>query len=349
MIGHERLLSSDTKKPAGDIRTGSRRRTGWAAGELNGALNPLPARFEGYGFSMGRATLLRGFTPHFAEIRGVRLRWFEAGEGEPVLLVHGLGGAASNWTLVAPRLAQRRRVIVPDLPGHGWSGRPPAGARLSWYADVLAALLERIGAAPAALAGHSMGGVVVLRLAAQRQELVAGLALVDSAGIASLTRRAAVFLSVSAALKPARRVARFQHAIARHDALKRLAFGYWGADDPASLSAESVLGWLASTRAHVDTATAGKALVRDDPRYDLDRISCPAVVVWGARDRLISVEDGFQFARRLRAPIRVVPGAGHLVIGERPDECAAILAEYLDRIRQVDELPLEAERVGEPR
>jgi hypothetical protein len=42
------LLSSETKKPAGDIRTGSRMRTGWAAGELNGALNLLPARFEGY-------------------------------------------------------------------------------------------------------------------------------------------------------------------------------------------------------------------------------------------------------------------------------------------------------------
>jgi pimeloyl-ACP methyl ester carboxylesterase len=143
-------------------------------------------------------------------------------------------------------------------------------------------------------------------------------------------------------------VARFQHAIARRNVLKRIVFGYWGADHPASLSAESVLGWLACTRAHVDTATAGRALVRDDPRYDLDRICCPAMVVWGARDRLISVEDGFQFARRLRAPIRVVPGAGHLVIGERPDECAAILDEFLDGIRQVDELPLEAELVGDP-
>jgi abhydrolase domain-containing protein 6 len=297
---------------------------------------------------MGPATLLPGFSPHFAEIWGVRLRWFEAGQGEPVLLVHGLGGAAANWTLVAPRLVDRRRVIVPDLPGHGGSGRPPEGARLSWYADVLAELLECLRAAPAGVAGHSMGGVVTLRLAAQHPDLVAGLALVDSAGIASLTRRAAVFLSVSAALKPARRVAPFQHAIARSDVLKRLVFGYWGADDPASLSAASVLGWLASTPEHVDTATAGKALVRDDPRYDLDRISCPALVVWGARDRLISVEDGFQFARRLRAPIRVVPGAGHLVIGERPDECAAILGGFLDGIRQVDELPLDTELVGKP-
>jgi pimeloyl-ACP methyl ester carboxylesterase len=343
------LLPPETKKPAGEIRAGSKRRTGWAADELNGALYLLPARFEGYVFAMEVATLLGGFRPHFAEIDGTNVRWFESGEGEPVLLVHGLGGAAANWTLLAPLLARHRRVIVPDLPGHGGSGRPQDGADLTWYADALAELLGRVEAVPAAAVGHSLGGVVCLRLAARRPELVSTLALVESAGIASLTRRAAIFLSVSAALKPARRVARFRHRIAGSDVLKRLVFGYWGADDPESLSAESVLGWLECTRAHVDTATAGRALVRDDPRYDLDRISSPALVLWGARDRLVSVEDGFEFARRLRAPIRVVPGAGHLLIGERPEECAAILEEHLDRVGKVGELPLDAELVGDPR
>lgn len=324
-------------------------RTGWAADELNGALNLLPARSEGYVFGVPAATLLGGFRPHFAEFDGCRVRWFERGQGEPVLLVHGLGGAATNWTELAPLLASGRRVIVPDLPGHGASGRPPSGARLGWYADVLAALLGRIEAAPAAVVGHSMGGVVALRLAARRPDAVAALAVVESAGIVSLTRRAAIFLTVSAALKPARRVARFRKRIAGSESLKRLAFGYWGAHDPASLSPESVLGWLESTRQHRDTATAGKALVHEDPRYGLERISCPVLVVWGSRDRLISVEDGFEFARRLGAPIRVVPGAGHLVIGERPAECAAILEDFLDGIREVDKLPLDAELVGDPR
>jgi pimeloyl-ACP methyl ester carboxylesterase len=323
-------------------------RTGWAASELNGASNLLPARLEGYVFGVAEATLLRDFRPHFAEIDGTRLRWYEAGAGEPLLLVHGLGGAAVNWTVLAPRLARHRRVIVPDLPGHGGSGRPREGAGLTWYADVLAELLDRTDAVPAGLVGHSMGGVVSLRLAARRPDLASGLALVETAGIGSLTRRAAVFLGVSAALKPARRVASVRHVVARRDFLKRLVFGYWGAADPAALSAESVLGWLQCTRAHVDTGTAGKALVRDDPRYDLDRISCPALVIWGARDRLISVEDGFQFARRLRAPIRVIPAAGHLLIGERPEECAAILEEFLDGVREVGELPLHVELVGDP-
>ncbi len=277
------------------------------------------------------------------------MRWFERGDGEPILLVHGLGGAAANWTELAPLLSAKRRVIVPDLPGHGGSGKPPRGARLGWYADVLAALLEQVDAAPAAVVGHSMGGVVALRLAARRPEVVGALALIESAGIASLTRRAAIFLTVSAALKPARKASRFRGRIAASDRLKRLAFGYWGADDPASLSREGVHGWLACTREHSDTATAGRALLHDDPRFNLEAVRCPAVVVWGSRDRLITVEDGFEFARRLRAPIRVIPGAGHLVIGERPADCAGILEGFLDRVREVDELPLDTELAGNSR
>ena len=57
---------------------------------------------------------------------------------------------------------------------------------------------------------------------------------------------------------------------------------------------------------------------------------CPALVLWGARDRLIPLEDGIEYARRLRAPLRVVPAAGHLVVGEYPQECAALLLGFLE-------------------
>ena len=68
---------------------------------------------------------LPGFEERFAEVRSVRLRYFVAGEGAPLVLVHGLGGAASNWTELAPLLAARHRVLVPDLPGHGGSTALP--------------------------------------------------------------------------------------------------------------------------------------------------------------------------------------------------------------------------------
>ena len=83
----------------------------------------------GYVSFVAEATLLPGFTPHFAEIDGIRTRYFLAGEGPPLTLVHGLGGAASNWTELAPILAERHRVLVPDLPGHGGSDPLPGFMR----------------------------------------------------------------------------------------------------------------------------------------------------------------------------------------------------------------------------
>ncbi|MGH2450209.1 MAG: alpha/beta fold hydrolase, partial [Candidatus Limnocylindria bacterium] len=87
----------------------------------------------------------------------------------------------------------------------------------------------------------------------------------------------------------------------------------------------------------------------DDPRPDLDRVRCPTLLLWGARDRLVPLADGFEYARRLRCSIRSLPAAGHLVVGEQPEACAEILERFLDRVGEVDELPLDAELLGELR
>jgi pimeloyl-ACP methyl ester carboxylesterase len=114
--------------------------------------------------------------------------------------------------------------------------------------------------------------------------------------------------------------------------------------DPPALPAEGVIGFLEGPSQHTDVGSAGRALLRDDPRPDLEHVRCPVVLIWGARDRLVPLADGFEYARRLRAPIRVLPAAGHLLVGEQPEECAAILEAFLlNGVGQVDELPLDAE------
>ena len=79
-----------------------------------------------------------------------------------------------------------------------------------------------------------------------------------------------------------------------------------------------VEGFLAASRLHTDVVSAGRALVRDDPRADLAGVRCPAVVLWGARDLQVPIGDAFEYARRLRAPLRTIADCGHLLIGERP-------------------------------
>jgi pimeloyl-ACP methyl ester carboxylesterase len=278
---------------------------------------------------VSEATLLRGFEERFAEIRGIRTRYFVAGEGPPLVLVHGLGGAAVNFTLLGPLLAQRHRVLIPDLPGHGRSEPLEHVEGLGDYAEHVAEVAALEGMLPAVVLGYSMGGVVVLRLAVTRPEDVRALVLVGAAGIVSAKRRAELWLAVTGALRPAQVLTRFRGNIARRPRLRWVPFGLWGAVDPPALPPEGVIGFLEGPSQHTDVGSAGRALIRDDPRPDLERVRCPVLLVWGARDRLVPLADGFEYARRLRAPIRVLPAVGHLIVGEQPEECAAIVEGFL--------------------
>ena len=98
---------------------------------------------------MTDAKLLRGFVERRVAVKGGLVRYFVGGDGPPLVLVHGLGGAASNWTALAPRLAAQRRVLVPELPGHGGSAPLPAAPTLAPYADRVLRVAEAEGMLPA--------------------------------------------------------------------------------------------------------------------------------------------------------------------------------------------------------
>jgi pimeloyl-ACP methyl ester carboxylesterase len=266
---------------------------------------------------------LEGFEERVKTARGATIRWFEAGEGPPVLLLHGFGGAAWNWTEVAP-LLPGRRVLILDLPGHGGSSPLPAPS-LAGFADAVASILDE----PAGVVGHSLGGVVALRLAERRPELVRGLVLAAPAGISSSTRLAEVSLGLIGVLRPGRIAARRLDRILGSPRLKALVFGRFEVANPELLTDRAVRGFLEAMPLHTDALGAGLALARDDPRRDLDRVQCPALVLFGGRDRQVPLADGFEYARRLRAPLRVIADCGHLLIGERPDVVARVVLERL--------------------
>ena len=246
------------------------------------------------------------------------LEYHVGGRGEPLLLVHGLAGSSRNWCEVLPALVERYRVIAVDLPGHAHSAPLPRGATTADFADAAAAVLQAEGADRALVAGHSFGGLVALRLAQRRPELVGGLLLASPAGIASSTRTARALLLVTTTIRPGRRVALLRHRFAERVWYRRAVFRPWFVSDATALSAEATHGLLAAQREHADTRTAALALAADDPRRELPAVSCPVVVLWGARDVQLPLEDAFEYARRLHARLRVVADCGHLVIVERP-------------------------------
>lgn len=280
---------------------------------------------------MTDAKVLPEFEQRFAEVRGCRMRYFVGGpkSGESLLLVHGLGGAAANWIDLAPRLARSRRVLVPELPGHGLSTPLATVPNLAVFADRVGMVADLEGMLPAAIVGHSLGGMVAMRMALRRPADVTALVLTASAGISSTTRRAKYGLRILRLIGPRRFVAPWAGSVAHSPFLRYFVFGRWGASDPLIMSNQAVEGFLVGTRLTSDSVGAARVLVADDVRQELGEIRCPALVLWGARDNQLPVRDAFDFARRLRAPLRTIADCGHLLIGERPDLCAEAIENFL--------------------
>jgi pimeloyl-ACP methyl ester carboxylesterase len=273
--------------------------------------------------------LLAGLEERLYERRGAVVRTFEGGEGPPLLLVHGFGGAAWNFSELAP-LIPGRRLIIPDLPGHGGSSPLPAPT-LTGFADVLAQIFEEQPLeGPVDVLGHSLGGVVALRLAERHPSLVRSLVLAAAAGISSSTRWAEITIALTGIVQPGRIAGRRVGLVARSRRLRKLVFEGFEVANADLLSERAVHGFLRGPTMHTDALGAGLALVADDPRQDLDRVRCPVLVLWGARDKQVPLEDGFEYARRLGTPLRVIADCGHLLIGERPDVCARAVLGFTD-------------------
>ena len=112
-----------------------------------------------------------------------RVRYYQAGSGPPVILLHGLGEAAVIWYANVEPLARGHTVYAPDLPGHGASDEPPWEYSLENSVYFLEAFMDALGLERASLVGNSMGGLVALALALERPQRVRRLVLEDAAGL----------------------------------------------------------------------------------------------------------------------------------------------------------------------
>jgi pimeloyl-ACP methyl ester carboxylesterase len=115
----------------------------------------------------------------FAELPGVRLYYEEAGSGEPLVLLHGIGASRKDWEFQVPSFAKRFRVIAPDLRGYGQSERS-GNYGVGTFAGDIWSLLEQLRVERFNLVGHSMGGAVALQMAVDRPERIEHLILADT-------------------------------------------------------------------------------------------------------------------------------------------------------------------------
>lgn len=108
------------------------------------------------------------------------LHYMVRGSGEPLLLIHGLGGSGADWAFQVAALEKNFRVIVPDLPGSGHSPAPRDNYTIDGFAATLWALLDHLGVESINIIGFSLGGAVALEMAALRPSRVPRLGLINS-------------------------------------------------------------------------------------------------------------------------------------------------------------------------
>ena len=130
---------------------------------------------------------------------GIRLAYVELGDpkGEPLLLLHGYTDSSRSWSLAAPHLAHYR-LLIPDQRGHGAADAPPCCYGISDYAFDATLFMNAMGIRRAAVAGHSMGSMVAIHMAAEYPDRVAAIALVGSTALAPVQRGAWLYDQVAA-------------------------------------------------------------------------------------------------------------------------------------------------------
>lgn len=263
---------------------------------------------------------IEGASTASARVHGTQVRYLVAGQGEPVVLVHGLAGSTYWWQRNLPDLARRYRVYALDLPGFGAMGWPVMGRRsrfvLAEAAAWVRAWMHAVGLRQAHVVGHSMGGYIAMRLAARHPEMVRRLALVAPAGMPM--GRSLLGKAWPLVLTASRTAPTFLPVLA-YDALRA---------GPLTL------------------ARAGYDLLAQDVREDARNIQAPTLLLWGQRDPLVPPALGEALRQHIpSARLLYLEHAGHVPMYERASQFNTALLGFLDG-GMVEERALTTERVA---
>lgn len=261
-------------------------------------------------------------------LRGVRVRYLEAGRGPALLLVHSVFTSASTWAPIIPFLAPRFRVIAPDLPGFGASEKPTAFPFThSAFAETLCDLLAGVDAPRAHVVGHALGGAVALTLAADHPEFVDRLAVLNTP-----PARGPIALQNRLALTPV------LGSIFLKQFYNRPAFHAYFRDslyaEPSGYDRARVDGWYdafdspEARECALRTLRNASDLAALGPR--IAKVRAPTMVIWGERDRQGPTHLGRRLTNEvIGARFEPIARAGHCPHEELPEPTADALLRHL--------------------
>jgi pimeloyl-ACP methyl ester carboxylesterase len=269
---------------------------------------------------------------HEVEIDGAPVNYVDlgAGELEPIVFVHGLGGQWQNWLENLPRAAQERRVVALDLPGFGRSPMPRERITISGYGRCVDALCERLGLGRVDIVGNSMGGYIAAEVAIQFRERIDQLILVSAAGISSADVAHRPILTAGRMATAVATYGAAQHRqVASRRKWRHLALALV-ARHPSLLRADLAYEGFFKGTGKPGFNDALRACLEYDFRDRLPEIRRPTLIVWGENDSIIPVKDAHEFERLITDSRKVVmKDTGHIPMAERPEAFNDVMMRFL--------------------
>ena len=272
----------------------------------------------------------------FLDLHGDRVAFLDEGQGEVVLLLHGMAGSSATWRSVIGPLSRKYRVIAPDLIGHGQSAKPRSDYSLGAFAVFLRDLLDELGVTSATIVGHSLGGGVAMQFTYQHPDYCQRLILISSGGLGQEVGWALRLLSAPGAelilpiIAPSPVLAggeKVRSWLARFGIQTPRGDEIWSAYSSFA-DKETRHSFLRTLRSVVDyRGQSVSALNRLGVKADT-----PTMAIWGDQDAIIPVEHAFAaHEARPGTRLEVLTGVGHFPQVEKPTEVVDLIDDFIAR------------------
>ena len=286
------------------------------------------------------ASLPPGFKEDFFSANNIPIHYVAGPRnGPPLLLLHGTARDWNSFSAMLPQLSSRFHVFIPDLRGHGGSGRVPGGYRISQYAADISRFVRNIVPAVPAVFGHSLGGIVALTVAADYplSAVIVGDSMLSPENLAS-----GMYHSLFQQLRDLLILGGSQEEIAR--GIGKIQLQLPGIDEPVAIvelagnTEAGIREWARSAMCTdpdvLSMAVSGSTYENWSAQQVLPRVTCPVLLLQGnpELDALLTDSD-VALAKNLlhRAEHIKFPLLGHALFMQRPEPVLKAMLGFLER------------------